>query len=517
MGLIAFLAMALLALAPLAARAAAAGRRLVDEDRLAASRPPPPPRGAPPPPIRGSASVDLDGWGKDVPPDFLGISHEWTGVEELADPEFLQLFQDLAAYGTGPLVLRVGGGSTDQQLEVPAAHVWEALRAVNRKIGATFILGINFESGDAGLTRRQLEAVRRELPHEAVAAVELGNEPNFYKRKLGMPSSKYLACCYVNDWHDSAVALSCPAGGDAYEGASGAACWGRQLAGPAWGHVHMHPGTLDWFLRVNAKWVGVATVHWYKDTAETPNTAASLLDEGRMRRDAASLAALVETAGRHQKGLRVAEMNTISNSGRRGVSDTLGGALWTLDAALEAAAAGATGTNFHWGAGQTTYTAVIRRTADGKPPMVKPAFYAYLLLQMALSTGSRILPDCRVALEAGRPGALKVWPLVRAADGGARAVLINKHATAAASLRLAFNRGALGGAKLLRLDAPAGGLWAAGDVRIANMSYGWEGIKMFGTPYAELLQPELDAGGNSVYTIALPPASAALFIAGGPK
>lgn len=40
-------------------------------------------------------------------------------------------------------------------------------------------------------------------------------------------------------------------------------------------------------------------------------------------------------------------MNTISNNGRRGVSDTFGGALWSLDAALEVAASGASGVNFH--------------------------------------------------------------------------------------------------------------------------------------------------------------------------
>lgn len=50
---------------------------------------------------------------------------------------------------------------------------------------------------------------------------------------------------------------------------------------------------------------------------------------------------------RYSKGLRVAEMNSISNNGRRGVSDTMGGALWALDAALEVAATGATGVNFH--------------------------------------------------------------------------------------------------------------------------------------------------------------------------
>ena len=49
---------------------------------------------------------------------------------------------------------------------------------------------------------------------------------------------------------------------------------------------------------MNGKWVNTATVHWYKDRAETFNTAQSLLDEARMRRDARQLARLVETAGK---------------------------------------------------------------------------------------------------------------------------------------------------------------------------------------------------------------------------
>jgi hypothetical protein len=63
---------------------------------------------------------------------------------------------------------------------------------------------------------------------------------------------------------------------------------------------------------------------------------------------------------RHGKPLRVAEMNTISNSGRDGVSNVFAAALWTLDASLEVAAAGGVGVNFHQGAGQNLYAAIIR-------------------------------------------------------------------------------------------------------------------------------------------------------------
>lgn len=58
--------------------------------------------------------------------------------------------------------------------------------------------------------------------------------------------------------------------------------------------------------------------------------------------------------------MRVAEMNTISNSGKRGVSDVFAAALWTLDASFEVADAGGVGVNFHQGAGQNLYAAIIR-------------------------------------------------------------------------------------------------------------------------------------------------------------
>ena len=52
------------------------------------------------------------------------------------------------------------------------------------------------------------------------------------------------------------------------------------------------------------------------------------------------------------KPRRVAEMNSISNSGREGVSNVFASALWTLDASFEVAATGAVGVNLHQGAGQ---------------------------------------------------------------------------------------------------------------------------------------------------------------------
>jgi hypothetical protein len=69
----------------------------------------------------------------------------------------------------------------------------------------------------------------------------------------------------------------------------------------------------------------MVTVHWYKATKETPNTPESLLDEGPVRVEMDNLKQLVQVANSFGKPLRVAEANTISNSGRLGVSNVFAG------------------------------------------------------------------------------------------------------------------------------------------------------------------------------------------------
>lgn len=83
-----------------------------------------------------TASITPSVRGFGIPKTFLGISHEWTNVEELNQPgSYLQLIQDLTAYGGGPLVVRIGGGSTDQQTAPAPASTWNELRQLQYKTG----------------------------------------------------------------------------------------------------------------------------------------------------------------------------------------------------------------------------------------------------------------------------------------------------------------------------------------------------------------------------------------------
>ena len=75
-------------------------------------------------------------------------------------------------------------------------------------------------------------------------------QPNFYRDKKS-PSGKlvslndYVGCCFVNDWNWHAAVMSCPDGNNQND----PKCRRDQFAGPAWGHIHMYPSSLEWFLK----------------------------------------------------------------------------------------------------------------------------------------------------------------------------------------------------------------------------------------------------------------------------
>lgn len=119
--------------------------------------------------------------------------------------------------------------------------------------------------------------------------------------------------------------------------------------------------------RESRKWVEMTTLHWYKDTSAKLNTAATLLDEGPIREAMANLVKVVRESNAYGIPLRVAESNTISDSGRRNVSDVFASALWAIDASFETAAAGSVGINFHQGSGQNLYSAFVPTRRPGPP------------------------------------------------------------------------------------------------------------------------------------------------------
>jgi hypothetical protein len=386
-------------------------------------------------------------------------------------------------------------------------------------------------------------------------------QPNYYEGTQGanLTAKQYLQCCFVRAWGQYAQTLSCPCTPDK------SCCSVKEFAGPVWGHVNMQPGTLQWFLKCaayvqfapvphlpcvlsahslcmcalayhsikmhympsavtpvclwhllhcamlssNLQYIGLATVHYYKATREAYNTAATLLEEAPIRKDMANLRALVGVAAALGVPLRVAEMNTISNSGRVGVSNVLAAALWTLDCAFEVAAAGAVGINVHQGSGQSLYTALLRRSNHSSPLIVRPPFLGMLMFQQAVGSGSQLLTVTEVD-EMASPH-LKVWPLmdVDPAKKELRFVLINKHPSEAGLQTVRLNRqaGYTTAATVTRLVAQGDDpLSATSGITLGGYHYAVGGVK-HGMDASELVPVE---PGTPAWRIHMPPGSAAL-------
>jgi predicted lipid-binding transport protein (Tim44 family) len=121
--------------------------------------------------------VNLDQPLLQIPQSFLGISHEWTHVEEINNiPGYKDIIRLLTSYGSGPFNIRIGGGSTDKQAYVFPQYVYDALRQVHEETGAQYIMSVNLEKGDMELARAQLKMAKDNLPAAAILTTEIGNE-----------------------------------------------------------------------------------------------------------------------------------------------------------------------------------------------------------------------------------------------------------------------------------------------------------------------------------------------------
>jgi hypothetical protein len=132
---------------------------------------------SPPPSLTSVTAIDIDTALLQIPSSFMGMSHEWNHVEDLnAAPGYKAALRLLGSYGTGPFIVRVGGGSTDNTKEVLSPNVYKALRQMYKEAGVRYILGLNFEDADMKLTQAQMKRAKANMPEDSVVTYELGNE-----------------------------------------------------------------------------------------------------------------------------------------------------------------------------------------------------------------------------------------------------------------------------------------------------------------------------------------------------
>lgn len=496
-----------------------------------------------------SAVVSAQGAGWPMPQGFLGVSveypalHAYTGSDPRAiDPALLGLLRGLS--DGGPPVIRVGGDSTDSSFVPTRAAAgggglsyritpdWlRTTGALAADLDARLILGINLAASSAAIAAAEGRALVRAIGVGHIAALEIGNEPDLYGtfpwyvdargRVHRARARSFSLADYEQQFRRWAAVLPrVPLAGPA-------------LSGPAWMRG------LSAFV-ARAPRLAIVTYHRYPLRACQRNPRAAgypsipnLLAARSSAALAAGLAGYVRIAHRRGLQFRVDELNSASCEGARGVSDTFASALWALNTLFELASVGVDGVNFHTLPGAAYELFGVSRTPRGVwQASVRPEYYGLEMFAQAFPPGAR-LETVR-----GPGGPVSVWATL-APDGTERVTLINEDPLAEHNVAVAIGQAqAPGGSG----QAPTGSGQAPGGSGQAPASSGQAPGGSGGAPLGALellLAPSLRSttgvtlGGQTfgaqtetgvlpppqtypvaptgdVYTVSMPPASAAL-------
>lgn len=429
--------------------------------------------------------------------DFVGISHEWGVAHDISgltsrgrNMQYRQLLKNLLQYSTKPMLLRIGGNSTDTTIRYRASDL-ESLTELSYDLSnkVQFTLGVNMASDNRAVAIGEIRSITAAVPKSSVIGLELGNEPDSYVSKKLRPASysftDYLAQLTI--WN-SLVSQYSP-----FSAVSPA------LASYPW--ISDYEKVLP---SANAP-SDLVSQHFYPGEyrPDSPKSSDFLLNENNASagpRRFASYAASVHAAG---KKLRIGELNSLSNGGQPGLSDSFSSALWGLDIMFEFANAGIDGVNWQTGNSESYdlfqfswRNNSITRLNDYTLVQVYPLFYSIQLFLEATSVNGRLLPVSYESM-----GNVKIWAL-RGDDGLVRIVVINKELSKSGTIVLHADDLVRG--DVLRLRAPS--VSSKTQVTLGEQTYdGSTNGLMRGTRSTEGLQFS-----DGVASFNMPPFSAAL-------
>jgi hypothetical protein len=452
--------------------------------------------------------------GQPMGPSFVGMSleyealHAYTGRDpKHINPVLIQLLRNVVP-GQTPIV-RIGGNSADYTWwpirgVLPPGAVRYALtkgwlrmtRGFASKLAAKLIMGVNLAGGRPSIAAAEARAFMEGIGTKYLSALEIGNEPDLYSNAIWYTDRRRVAFFARPPTYNFLGYLQ--------EVARWRPVLPPQvpLVGPALASLTWLTTGLDQFLAAEPG-APMVTVHRYALRAcPTPPTSPlfasipNLLADRSSSGMAAGVAPYVAAA--HARGVRfrLDELNSVSCSGKRGVSDTFASALWMLDTLFNMAAVGVDGVNIHSLPGARYEPFSISHRRGKWQASVHPAYYAMLMFGEAFPPGARLLPVAQPA------GPVKIWA-TRSTTGRTRVVIINKNTASPETVQVRVP-GAGGAANLDWLRAPS--VIATTGVTLGSQSFGAETT-------TGLLKPAVtDAitASGGVYTIELPAASAAM-------
>ena len=353
-----------------------------------------------------------------IPGDFVGLGYEESSI---ADPHLLSavnepyvhLVRNLGRRG----VLRAGGivadftsyAASGEAVAQPKHTVitrasLERLRGYLDAVGWTAIWSVNFGRGTLEEAILEAESVAGVLGPRLLA-IELGNEVENYShgaKPLRHPPYTYADYrAEYTRWH-AAIVRAVPGLHFAAPDTAASIEWVERMAADAHGSVQL------------------LTTHYYRGDQKL-GTRDQLMqaDKGLQR----NLLRLRHASGESGIPWRMCETNSFFGGGRPGVSDTMAGALWTLDYMLLLAQAGCSGVNIETGVNQLGFVSSYSPIRDDGAGHIAAGAPYYGMLAFAAAV--RDAPDM-LGVDYD-PGSTNLTAYALGAGGHVRTmVLINK-------------------------------------------------------------------------------------------
>ncbi|MEX2195993.1 MAG: hypothetical protein WD844_11970 [Thermoleophilaceae bacterium] len=422
-----------------------------------------------------TVTATLEGRGSmRIPRSFLGFSMEYpdapfkTGNTIVGlNPVFTGLVENLTASGSGPPVLRLGGGFSDQAWWNPtgrprpfgvttdlAPAFTDAIGAFASLTGMPLILGLNFVQRDPSIAAEVAREFMARLPNGSIRAFEIGNEPDIYgRRSIGRDSSGRTVTARPRNYDvDDYMTEVRP-----FLRELGSLDPRPPLAGPVASCDDEWCPALPAILRRYGRHLSEVTYHWYPlhscnkrpGSRAYPTIRQLLGPEGISRIQAMRRA--VQDAKRHRLGVRITETNSAACGGAFDVSNVFASSLWGADWLFHLAAIGTTGVDFH--SSGIIYSPFATAYSNGEwIGAANPLYYGMLLFSRATADRARLLVNTTLGTRLSRPANMRVWATITRRKT-ARIVVLNKDTRRAARARIEIPRSRRSG-DLIRLSAP---------------------------------------------------------------
>jgi hypothetical protein len=398
-----------------------------------------------------------------IPASYLGISTEyWTLPLWQTHPALLdRVLSLLRVPDDGPLVIRVGGDSSQRTFWAPSASGapdWAFLltpqwfaqtRQLVDRTGARLILDLNTITGTPAEAAALVRAAESRLPRGSIIGLEIGNESDLYLRS-------YWLDTIDNPWVDAAVAPPAITATDyaeqfpVYARAVKRVAPTTPLLGPAVGHSLYSANWIRTLLDRPHPGLRVVSGHYYpysgcaRPGSPSYPTISKLLDGNAAARMASGVARVTRLVHRQGLQFRLTELNSVTCGGLAGVSNTFATALWTPDAMFRLLGAGVDGINVHVREDAINQAFALRNF--GLLP--RPLLYGLLLFDRTLGPDAQLV---RVHVSAHDAHHLDVYA-VRVAHDVLHVLAIQK---GAGTVHLDLALAGAGDATVERLLAPS--------------------------------------------------------------